>query len=135
MISSLLQDALFYPSQMVYQKKAHRFALVANRFCWEAEDKKGIKERQGQLHARVRSGLRFEGVLNARFKDIPLDDGNTLLSLLNIDAGKDDKDFTITLIFSGGGAIQLTTEMIEVYLEDVTGHWATRHKPEHPVAD
>lgn len=127
-ISSLLQDAAFRVDGMAYLKKEHRFALVANRFRWETEN-------QGKkLHQRVRSALRFEGVLKAYIKNIPLDKKDLVVSLLAIEAKKRGKDFIFTLVFSGDGAIRLEAEMIEVYLEDRTGAWTTRNKPSHPVA-
>ena len=56
-----------------------------------------------------------------------------MLSLLTMDIEKDDNGFCITLIFSGDGAIRLSVEVIEVYLEDLTGSWETNLKPDHPV--
>lgn len=133
-ISSLLQDALFRVDGMVYQAKEHRFAFVANRFVWEAEDSAGKKPKRTKHHARARAGLRFEGVLGARIKNIPIEKKDLMLSLLTMDIKKSGDGFSITLIFSGDGAILLSTEVIEVYLEDLTGSWATKLKPDHPVA-
>lgn len=127
-ISSLLQDAAFRVDGMAYLKKEHRFALVANRFRWE-------KEKKGKhLHQRVRSALRFEGVLTAHIKNIQLEKKDLVVSLLAIEARKKGKNYLFTLIFSGDGAIRLEAEMIEVYLEDRTGAWVTENKPSHPVA-
>lgn len=126
-ISALLQDALFPVNRMAYQAKGHRFAFVANRFVWENEKPKNT-------YSRTRSGLRFEGVLGARIRHIPLEEKDLMLSLLAIEIEKQEKEFLITLIFSGDGAIQLRAEVIEVYLEDLTGTWETKLKPDHPVA-
>jgi len=130
--SALLQDALFRIGSMTFQKKGHRFAFVANRFCWEDEVLKGKKPKH-KLHKRTRSALRFEGVLRARIKNIPLDRQDILLSLLSIDVTAKKKDFVITLIFSGGGVIELEAELLEAYLEDLTGPWATKNFPDHAV--
>ena len=132
-ISSLLQDALFRVDGMVYQAKEHRFAFVANRFVWEAEEGSGKKSGRTKNHARARAGLRFEGVLGARIKNIPIQKKDLMLSLLAMDLETADKGFSITLIFSGDGAIQLSAEVIEVYLEDLTGSWTTHLKPKHPI--
>lgn len=131
-ISSLLQDALFRVDSMVYQARNHRFAFVANRFVWEDEMLTGKKPKAANRYARARTGLRFEGVLGARIKNIPLAKKDLMLSLLTMDIEKDEKGFCVTLIFSGDGAIQLSAEVIEVYLEDLTGTWATSLKPDHP---
>jgi hypothetical protein len=129
-IAALLQDALFRVDSMVYQAGAHRFALVANRFVWEAGEKPGKTKK----YARTRSGLRFEGILGASLRNIPLHEKSLMLSLLTIEIEKDDQGFCVTLVFSGDGAIKLKAEVIEVYLEDLTGSWGTKLKPNHPVA-
>jgi Protein of unknown function (DUF2948) len=132
-ISSLLQDALFRVDGMVYQAKDHRFAFVANRFVWEAEVFAGKKLGPAKNYSRARAGLRFEGVLGARIKNIPLEKKDLMLSLLTMDIETADNGFCVTMIFSGDGAIRLSAEVIEVYLEDLTGSWATKLKPDHPV--
>ena len=92
------------------------------------------KKKDKKLYQRIRSGLRFEGVLDARFMNLPLGDETHVLSLLSIEGKKNKGGFTLTLIFSGNIAIRLNCEILEVYLEDITGPWATKNKPEHPVA-
>lgn len=132
-ISALLQDALFRVDGMVYRDRDHRFAFVANRFVWEAEIFAGKKLKSAKNYARTRAGLRFEGVLKARIKNIPLGKKDLVLSLLTMEVENAGDDYSITLIFSGDGAIQLSAEVIEVYLEDLTGSWTTKLKPDHPV--
>jgi len=38
----------------------------------------------------------------------------------------------VTLTFSGGAAIRLSVECVEVELKDLGAAWATSHSPEHP---
>ena len=133
-ISSLLQDAAFRVDDMAYRKAQHRFALVANRFRWEAEVLRKKKPKKKTAYQRVRAGLRFEGVLDVKFRDIPVRDKRHVLSLLAIACEKKKGGFVITLTFSGGAAIRLETEMLEVYLEDITGPWDTKSRPDHSVA-
>lgn len=132
-MSSLLQDAVFRVDDMTYQKNNHRFALVANRFRWEAEVLRRKKPKGKESYQRVRAGLRFEGVLGAQFKNVPFRQKSKVMSLLSLDVKKKKKDFVISLTFSGNAVIRLTTEVVEVYLEDITGPWDTRSKPQHPV--
>jgi len=40
--------------------------------------------------------------------------------------GPDDPGGAVTLVFAGGGAVQLTVEVIEVRLADLGAAWATR---------
>lgn len=132
-ISSLLQDALFKVSDMTYLPGNLRFAFVANRFRWEAEVLRDQKPNK-KIHQRVRSGLRFEGVLEAKYRNLTLADKSLVLSLLSITGQKKKGDYILVLTFSGGIAIRLLAETLEVYLEDITGPWGTKNLPEHPVA-
>lgn len=133
-VSSLLQDAAFKVGDMAYLPSRHRFAFVANRFRWEKEVLFDKKKKDKKLYQRIRSGLRFEGVLEANFMNLPMSDKVHVLSLLSIEGKKNKGGFALTLIFSGNIAIRLKTEILEVYLDDITGPWATKNKPEHPVA-
>ena len=39
----------------------------------------------------------------------------------------------VTLVFAGGGAVQLDVEVIEARLADLGAAWATSAKPEHDL--
>jgi len=132
-ISALLQDAAFKVGDMAYLSKNMRFAFVANRFRWENEDP-GKKPAKGKKsHQRIRSGLRFEGVLNVAFQNLPVLEKNHVLSLLSLKVAKEKSNFVITLVFSNSISIRLQCEVLEVYLEDITGAWQTRKMPTHPI--
>jgi len=131
-ISSLLQDAVFRVDDMGFQKSIRRFALVANRFCWEAEVLRKKKPKDKDAYQRVRAGLRFEGVLDAKFRNVPFRQKNHVMSLLAIAVKKEKDDFIITLTFSGNAVIRLRAELLEAYLEDITGPWDAKSKPTHP---
>jgi len=131
-VSALLQDAAFKVGDMAYLPKHRRFAFVANRFRWEHEVL--FDKPKKQSYQRIRSGLRFEGVLEVRYKNLPALDKSHVLSLLAIEGKKGKGHLILTLNFSGNIAIRLTTEVLEVYLEDITGPWATKNKPAHSVA-
>ena len=128
-ISARLQDAVARVKDLVWLPKAHRFAALFNRFKWEDSENKGAA-------LRVRSGLNFENVLSAKSNNIRYGDPDAVLSLLAIrfdPAGAEDPGGAIELVFSGGGAIRLQVECIEVSLSDVSGEWAARGTPAHPV--
>ena len=74
---------------------------------------------------RVRSGLRIDNVLAARRRDWPLD--NVILALLSIRRDGDD----LLLDFSGGAALRLTVEAVDMVMEDLTGAWGTKTTPKH----
>ena len=137
-ISALLQDAAFKVGDMAYLSKNMRFAFVANRFRWEKESlnnksSKDKKSHRKKTHQRIRSGLRFEGVLNAAFQNLPTQEKIHVLSLLSLEVAKEKGNFVITLVFSNSISIRLQCEVLEVYLEDITGAWQTRKIPTHPI--
>ncbi|MDO9486900.1 MAG: DUF2948 family protein [Sphingomonadaceae bacterium] len=114
-ISALMQDAAVRVDDIAFDARAHRFALVANRYRWEAE-----------VPSRTRAALRVDGVLRAQRKDWPTD-GAAVLALLAIHAD----DTGVTLDFAGGASVRLETECIDMVLEDLTGPWGTRNVPRH----
>ena len=142
-ISALLQDAACKVGDMAFLSNNMRFAFVANRFRWEKEgreiegrekeDPKKKPAKGKKTHQRIRSGLRFEGVLNAAFQNLPALEKNHVLSLLSLEVKKEKGNFVITLVFSNSISIRLLCEVLEVYLEDITGAWHTRNLPTHPV--
>jgi hypothetical protein len=128
-ISAHLQDAVARVKDLVWLPKARRFAALFNRFKWEDAERKGES-------LRVRAGLSFEHVLAAKSHNIRYGDPDAVLSLLAIRfdaAGPEDPGGIVELVFSGGGAIRLEVECIEATLSDVSGEWAARGTPAHPV--
>ncbi len=114
-ISALMQDAAVRVDDIAFDAKAHRFALVANRYRWEAD-----------VPSRVRAALHFDGVSRAQRKGWPTDP-EAVLALLAIraDAGG------VTLDFSGGASVRLEAEVIDLVLEDLTGPWGAKATPHH----
>jgi len=131
-ISALLQDAAFKVEDIAYLPKQRRFAFVANRFRWEQDVL--LNKPKNKTYQRVRAGLRFEGVLKASTMNLPAADKSHVLSLLAIEGKKSKGNFILTLEFSGNIAVQLVAEVLEVYLDDITGPWSTKNKPAHSVA-
>lgn len=128
-ISARLQDAVTRVKDLVWLPRAHRFAALFNRFKWEDSGHNGEA-------LRVRAGLRFENVTSAKSHNIRYGDPDAVLSLLAVrfdPAGAEDPGGTIELVFSGGGAIRLEVECIEAGLSDVSGEWAARGTPAHPL--
>ena len=127
-VSARLQDAVAQIKDLVYLPKSRRFAGLFNRFMWEEADRRG----GGDL--RVQTGLHFDGVLSAKSRNLKSHAPNTVVSLLAIQftpRGAEDPGGTIELVFAGGGAIRLDVESIDAGLQDVSGEWAARGRPEH----
>ena len=118
-ISAQMQDAVLKVGDLAYLPGARRFALVANRFRWDAEVKRRgffAKPR----HERVRAGLHFENVLKVRTRNIAQDKPDGVLNLLAIRFEETDAPSGIvTLVFSGGGEIRLDVEALEAHLSDL----------------
>lgn len=111
-VSGLVQDAVFPASEMTWDRKARRFALLLNRFRWERD--KGEPER-------VQSVLAFEDVMKVASQGIDRNSADTVFSLLAItfEPGEDGTG-RIELVLAGDGAIALHIEALEATLRDVT---------------
>ncbi len=67
---------------------------------------------------KINSICKFEFVDNVRSKNIDQNDLNLVLELFTIEVLKNKKNFEINLIFSDNAYITLSTEIVEVTLED-----------------
>lgn len=117
-LSSLVQDAVLPVTELKYDAKRRRFALLLNRFRWEDRVE---AERVGRAYERVRSVLVVEDVRKVQSFGFDRADPDLVLSLLSIsfDAGEDGTG-RLTLTLAGDGAIALDVEALEVRLDDVT---------------
>ena len=125
-ISARLQDAVAPVKDLVWLPKSRRFAALFNRFVWE--------DSRRNANLRVRSLLHFDDVLSVQAKQIRMGAPDAVVSLLAIEftpRGADDPGGTVTLVFSGGGAIRLEVECIAAGLSDVGSEWAARGRPAH----
>ncbi len=124
-ISAATQDAVMRVPDLGYAIADHRFALLMNRYAWEAGEARG----KGQRHRAALSFNRVNGV-----QTVGIDMGATegVLELLDIRfTPADDPAGTIELRFAGGGTIRLEVECIEARLEDLGAAWAAAAQPEH----
>ena len=121
-ISAQIQDAVLKIGDISHVPARHQFALVANRFAWDA----------GGQRQRRRAGLHFDRVLSVRSQNLRQGDKAAIVSLLAIGFEPGDAPSgTITLTFSGGGTIRLQVECIEAGLKDLGPAWETAHLPSH----
>ncbi|MFT6677193.1 MAG: hypothetical protein ACJAVM_003405 [Sulfitobacter sp.] len=128
-ISSLVQDAVFPASEMRWDQKAARFALLLNRVRWEDEGK--------TRHApeRVQSVLVFSNVLAVASQGVPKGDADVILSLLTLSFEESEAPSGhLLLTLAGDGAIRLKVEALEVTLKDVTRPYTapSGKLPKHP---
>lgn len=136
-ISAHLQDAVLRVGEMTYLPKEKRFVALANRFDWaDALGNPQMSKRGGDANfERRRAGLRFERVNAAKVQGIDFKDKRAVLALLAITfeptGGPDSPEGDVTLTFSGGAAIRLSVECIEIELKDLGAAWATKRSPDH----
>ena len=122
-ISAHMQDAVITVGDIRYLKASDKFALIGNRFLWQT---------QKPPYERRRTGLSFGRVRAAKSHRILQGADDAVLSLLSISFTPDEEPSgTITLTFSGGGAISLKVECIEARLEDLGPAWETKNLPTH----
>jgi len=69
---------------------------------------------------KINSICKFEFVDSVRSKNIDQNDLNLVLELFNIEVLKNKENFDINLVFSDNAYITLSTEIVEVTLEDQT---------------
>lgn len=131
-IAALVQDAVFPITEMTWQPKQRRFAVLLNRFRWEDRD---AADRAGRAYERVRALLVVGEVTRIATQGIDRQDRDMVLSLLDLtfEPGADGTG-RVLLTLAGDGAVALQVEALDVTLKDVTRPYvAPSHKaPGHP---
>jgi hypothetical protein len=122
-VSAILQDALVTVGEMAFLPDERRFALVANRFCWERPVDGGAR------FERTLTGLAFEGVAAVRVRGFRPSEAARILQILAVRS----EDGAIRIDFSGGGSLRLEVEGFLCHLDDLGEPWVTRWRPQHPV--
>jgi hypothetical protein len=121
-ISAQMQDAVLKLGDIGFDRKRRQFALVANRFAWDA----------APLKVRRRTGLHFESVLAVKRAGFVNASNDTILSLLSINfTATDSPTGFVTLSFSAGHNIRLDVECLDAAMADLGPAWSTEFTPEH----
>ena len=130
-IAALAQDAVFPASEMRWDKKSRRFAILLNRFRWEDAPN---ADRRGRSYERVQSVLMIEDVMAVKSQGVSKSDPDMVFSLLSLafEAGEDGTG-QIVITLAGDGAIAVDVEALEVVLRDVTRPYVapSGHAPQH----
>ena len=110
-------------------RKNRIFLMIVNRFMWE-DVEKGIYRQ----NKRIRSAIKFEGILKVKSKKINQKNKNKRLECLAIKCNEIlGKNYEIIFFFSGGGIIILIAEFIEVLMRDLGVSWNVKHLPKHKI--
>jgi hypothetical protein len=131
-VSAHVQDAVVRVGDLVFAPAERRFALMMNRYAWEAADAKGARG-PGE---RRRAALQFDRVLAVSTCRIRRDVPDAVLSLLAVtfEPAADPAQVpsgAVVLNFAGGGGVRLEVECIEARLADLGAAWEARARPEH----
>ena len=88
--------------------KKNKLVLVSIERLNKEKDKNNI----------IKSICKFEFVESVKSKNIDQNDKNSILELMAIDLFKVGENFEITLLFKNNAFITLSTEVLEITLED-----------------
>jgi len=108
MISACCDGAENKVNDIKYLKKNKVFLLSLKRNKIESENKE----------KKINSICKFEFVDNVKSKNINQKDVDKKLELITMDYLKNKKNYEISLIFTNNAYITLSTEIIEVTLDD-----------------
>ena len=108
LISACCSEGKVKISEIKYLPKNKIFLLFIDRLIKEEENNKN----------RVNSIIKFEYVYSSKSKNINQKNMDLTVELISIDLFKKDQNYEITLLFSNNGFITLTSEIIDVVLED-----------------
>ena len=108
MISACCAGTELKVSDIKYLQKNKLFLLSLKRSKVETENK----------DKKVNSICKFEFVDNVKFKNIKQEDPDKKLELISMDYLKNNDNYEINLIFTNNAYITLSSEIIEVFLED-----------------
>ncbi len=131
-LSSLLQDAVFPITEMTWQKRRRRFAILLNRFRWED---RSAAEAAGRPYERAQALLVVQDVLELHLPGLVDCDRDTVLSLLALrfEPGPETTG-RLELVLAGDATIALDVECIDVALRDVSRPYRapSGRAPQHP---
>ena len=133
-VSAHVQDALVKVGDIFWRPGEHRFVMAVNRFDWmNATDV--AKDGHAPDLRRCRTALRFERVTGCKCRGLDQTNKEARLNLLAVEfAEREAPAGTVTLTFSGGGAIRLDVECLEAELADLGEVFPAVVCPDHFAA-
>ncbi len=127
-ISAYCQDSVIKIKDLVYLKENKLFIIKLRRFMWE-DLEKGVFRK----YKRIESYLRFNLIEKVVSKNINQKKDRNL-ELLTIKTSLNKKKiYEISLIFSGNGIILLSSEAIDVMLDDQESYSEVKNFPKHKL--
>jgi hypothetical protein len=127
-VSAHLQDAIVKVGDIHWRPAERRLVVALGRFDW-ATAKAGDTQYRRHLAA-----LRFDRVDACQCRNVMQQARDAVLNLLAVEFEETDAPAgVVTLVFSGGGALRLKVECLEVELADLGPSWNAAGCPEHPL--
>tara|TARA_Y100000816_G_scaffold271118_1_gene235396 strand:- start:168 stop:611 length:444 start_codon:yes stop_codon:yes gene_type:complete len=126
-VSAYLQDAIVNTSDIANLGQNKIFIMQLNRFMWE-----DVEQGIFRQNKRIRTILKFENVIKVLSKNINRTKKDKFLDFLTIETIKmPDNNYEMRILFAGNSIIKVTTEVIEVTLDDQGQAWSTKNMPKH----
>ncbi|MCJ2058551.1 DUF2948 family protein [Methylobacterium sp. J-048] len=122
-ISAHLQDAILRPEDLTYLAGEHRFLMVVRRFDWTPD----VPPR------RRLAGVHVERVLSVKTRGLAPGDAMPMSLLALTFEATDPPSGHIDMVFSGGAAVRLEVECIEVRMKDLGPVWEAVARPGHEL--
>lgn len=127
-MAACLQDALIPLKEMVFVKDENRFMAAFTRFRRECLADPETCQGLMQIH----SALVFDDVEAVRYRGLDPAFGSVRHELLTMIAEPDETGAeTVTLLFAGDAAIQLSVGAIRARLDDFGEPWKANCAPAH----
>jgi len=129
-VSAHLQDAVVKIGEVIWRPNERRVVIALNRFDWEAA------VGEPPAWRRRRAALRFDRVSSCKCKSLDCSAKEQVLNLLAVEFSETDTPGgVVTLCFSGGGALRLEVECLEVEVADLGPVWQAAACPDHKTID
>ena len=126
-VSAHLQDSIANTSDIANLRKNKIFLLQLNRFMWEDVEKGVFRKNK-----RIRTVLKFENVIKVSARNINQSKKDKFLDFLTIETNKmPDNNYEMKIVFAGDSIIKVTSEVIEVTLDDQGEAWNTKNMTQH----
>jgi len=106
-ISACCSNGKVKIDEIKFLKKNKLFILSIDRF-----------NKEKDKNQKIKSICKFEFIDRVKSKNIDQDDKNSVLELLAMNLFKLGENFEITLLFNNNAFITLSTEVLEITLED-----------------
>jgi len=142
-IAACVQDSMVALGDIKYLPRERRFALMLNRFRWEAapagaaapvssaqrgeSGDVGFADQDEAEFERIHAVLTFDRVRAVKRKRLEQAATDRILSLLTL---RFDGRYLL-IAFAGGGAIRLDVDQLYCHLEDLGEPWPTVWRPQH----